>query len=388
MSQIEVLPLEALRPYERNARTHSLDQLGKLAASIQEFGFTQPVLIDDQNGIMAGHGRVAAARMAGLTEVPCLRFSHFSEAQKRAYILMDNRSALDAGWDDSLLMMELRDLQLEEFDLTLTGFDPDELERYLTDLEPPEDGEGESPGDEPEGDPVSIPGDIWVCGPHRIGCGDAADPAFIDTLLAGAKPDLVYCDPPYGIGEAAGRNKSRSKIAKSKDYGNDDWDNRIPYEAIQTALSLSKNVVLWGGNYFADRLPASSCWLVWDKDNGVNDFADAELAWTSYAKAVRLFTFKWQGMLQGDMANKETRVHPTQKPVALHRWAFETLDAGGIVVDLFGGSGSTLIACERTGRACFTCDITPKYVDAMVRRWQAEAGTHAVHAVTGDVFPD
>jgi hypothetical protein len=383
--RIDYLPLDGLVPYERNAKLHPQEQVEKIANSIREFGFNAPIMLDDRNGIIAGHGRAMAAKLLGIKQVPCVYLSHLSDVQKRAYILADNRTA-QSDWSVDLLSLELKDLQFEDFDLSLTGFDPGELEMYLTDPEPPEE-EGEKPFDEPEGEPISILGDIWQCGPHRIGCGDAADSTFIETLLDRSPVDLVYCDPPYGIGEAAGRNKSRGKIAKAKDYGNDDWDNQIPYAAIQTALSLSKNVVLWGGNYFADKLPPSSCWLVWDKENGANDFADCELAWTSYPSAVRMFRFRWAGMLQGDMKNKEDRVHPTQKPVALHKWAFETLKAGGVVVDLFGGSGSSLIACEKTGRACFTCDITPKYVDAMVRRWQDVAGTHAVHAETGDVFP-
>lgn len=379
--------IDSLTPYERNARTHSLDQIQKIANSIEDFGFTNPVLLDGNNGVIAGHGRVAAARMLGMREVPCIELAHLSDAKKRAYILADNRLALDAGWDVSLLTVELRELKVDDFDLSLTGFDQAELDMYLAEPMEPDEGEGEGPAEEPEGDPVSKPGDVWLCGNHVIGCGDASDITFVESLTNGIKPDLVYCDPPYGIGEAAGKNKSRSNIAKSKDYGNDDWDNQIPYDAIQTAMALSDKVVLWGGNYFADKLPPSSCWLVWDKENGDNDFADCELAWTSFPKAVRMFKFRWQGMLQGDMANKEVRVHPTQKPVALHTWAFDLLDAGPFVVDLFGGSFSTLIACEKTGRRCVSLDITPRYVDAGVRRWQELAGTHAVHATTGEVFP-
>lgn len=382
--QVEYLPIDRLIPYAGNAKTHPPEQISKIAASIREYGFNAPVLLDGERGVIAGHGRIAAARVLGLPEVPCIRLGHLSDIQKRAYILADNRTA-ESPWDIDLLRLELQALEAEEFDLSLTGFDPGELSDFLGEPELPGEGE-EEPYAGGDGEPVSVVGDIWQCGPHRIGCGDAADMDFIDRLLGGAKPDLVYCDPPYGIGEAAGRNKSRSKIAKAKDYGDEQWDNQIPLSAIQTALSLSSNVVLWGGNYFSDRLPSSSCWLVWDKENGGNDFADVELAWTSYAKAARLFRFRWAGMLQGDMSNKETRVHPTQKPVALHRWAFDKLGAGGIVADLFCGSGSTLIACERTGRACLTCDLLPKYVDLAVRRWQDETGTHAIHAETGEVF--
>jgi len=219
-------------------------------------------------------------------------------------------------------------------------------------------------------------------------CGDSTSIDAVEKLMDGAKADMVFTDPPYGIDVG---NQSQGKgggIAKKIEYGVNDWDKGIPYEAINVALASSDFCILWGANYYADRLPPSSCWIAWDKDNGETDFADVELAWTSYKKAARLVKWKWAGMLQEDMKNKEKRVHPTQKPIALAEWAFDKFSAGAIVLDLFGGSGSTMIACENTGRDCRMMELDPKYCDVIIKRWQDFTGEKAVHAESGKTYEE
>jgi len=328
--------------------------------------------------IIAGHGRIKAAMRLGLTEAPCIRLAHLTEAQKKAYIIADNKLALNAGWDDELLRLELGQLNDDGFDLSLTGFDDDELSKLLI----PEQIDGLTDEDDvPEvpDEPVTVEGDIWILGNHRLMCGDSTSIDAVERLMDGRKADMVFTDPPYGIDVG---NQSQGKgggIAKKNEYGVNDWDKDIPYEAINLALALSDFCVLWGANYYADRLPPSSCWIAWDKDNGETDFADVELAWTSYKKAARIVKWKWAGMLQQDMKNKEKRVHPTQKPTALAEWVFDKFSAGTVVLDLFGGSGSTLIACEKTARNCYMMELDPKYCDVIIKRWQDFTGKEAVH---------
>jgi site-specific DNA-methyltransferase (adenine-specific) len=211
-------------------------------------------------------------------------------------------------------------------------------------------------------------GDLIEIGNHRLLCGDSTDSDAVARLMNGEKADMVFTDPPYGINVG---NQSQGKgggIAKKIDYGVNDWDKQIPYDAINLSLAICDNVILWGANYYADKLPPSSCWIVWDKDNGDTDFADCELAWTSYSKSVKKFKWKWMGMIQEDMKNKEKRVHPTQKPVALASWAFNEFKAGNNILDLFLGSGSTMVAAHQLNRKCYGMELDPKYCQVILDR--------------------
>jgi ParB-like chromosome segregation protein Spo0J len=211
--RIELWPIEKLRPYQRNPRTHSEAQVDQIAASMVEFGWTNPVLVDEQGGILAGHGRLLAARKLGLAEVPVIRFDHLSEAQKRAYLIADNQLALQAGWDDALLAEELAWLRDERFDLDLMGFDASELERLLVladDEAAGDEAEDEVP--EPPEDPVSKPGDLWVLGNHRLLCGDTTVLADVERVLGGQLADMTFCDPPYNVDYAnSPKDKLRGK---------------------------------------------------------------------------------------------------------------------------------------------------------------------------------
>jgi DNA modification methylase len=343
-------------------------------------------LVDGQNGIIAGHGRLAAARKLGLTEVPVIVLDHLTEAQKKALVIADNKLASNAGWDDEMLRLELGDLQEMGFDATIAGFTTEELDALLNVVEGTYGLTDEDDVPEAPEEPTTRLGDVWILGKHRLMCGDSTSIDAVEKLMNGQKVDMVFTDPPYGINIG---NQSQGKgggLAKKIDYGINEWDKSIPYEAINVALTLSDCCVFWGANYYADRLPPSSCWIVWDKDNGETDFADVELAWTTYKKAARLVKWKWSGMLQENMKDKEKRVHPTQKPIALPIWVFDKFKAGTIVLDLFGGSGSTLIACEKTARQCRMMEIDPKYCDVIIKRWQEFTGKAATHAESGIAF--
>ena len=212
---------------------------------------------------------------------------------------------------------------------------------------------------------------------HRLMCGDSTSEADVALLMDGQKADMVFTDPPYGIDIG---NQSQGKgggVAKKIDYGSNEWDKSIPYKAIELSLSLADRVILFGGNYYADRLPPQSNWIVWDKDNGATDFADCELAWTNKPGASRIFKWKWSGMLQEDMKNKEKRVHPTQKPIALAEWCLEKYGDPKTVLDLFLGSGSTLIACEKTNRKCYGMELDEHYCSVIIKRWEEYAGGSA-----------
>jgi DNA modification methylase len=368
--------VSTLIPYALNSRTHSEEQVSQVAASIQEFGFTNPILIDDQCGIIAGHGRLMASKKLGLEQVPTITLSGLSEAQKKAYVIADNKLALNAGWDTTALTAELERLQELEFDLDLIGFDADELAQLLE----PEQVEGLTDEDDvpevPE-TPVSVEGDVWILGNHRLMCGSATDPKDIDKLTQGDCIDLIHTDPPYGMNAV-----SRSSVL-SKNYDGDilgDDDATVAKDAFSLIYSLYPNAkqIWWGANYYCSSLPDSECWLVWDKNNGQSDQTDCELAWANFRSVVRQFT---------QASEKANRVHPTQKPVSLMEWIIKRFNLSAqTIADFFGGSGSTLIAAEKHGIDAYIMELDPKYCDVIIKRWQEFTGRKAAHAETGEAF--
>ncbi len=366
---IEMLPIEGLVPYVNNSRTHSDEQVVQVAASIKEFGFTNPVLVDKDNMIIAGHGRMKAAMRLGLTEVPCIRLDHLNDFQKKAYIIADNKLALNAGWDDELLRLELGQLNEDGFDLSLTGFDDDELSKLLI----PEQIDGLTDEDDvpevPE-DPVTIEGDVWVLGNHRLMCGDSTSIDAIEKLMAGVYPDLIHTDPPYGMNAV-----SNSSVLKAN-YGTDIMGDDNPDVAkdsfrLINGMYPDAKQIWWGANYYCSALPDSECWLVWDKNNGQSDQTDCELAWANFRSVVRQFT---------QASEKTNRVHPTQKPVSLMEWIIKRFNlSANTIADYFGGSGSTLIAAEKHGIKSFVMEFDPKFCDVIIKRWQDFTGKEAIH---------
>lgn len=399
----EIRKTADLIPYAQNSRTHSDEQINQVASSIKEFGFTNPILIDEQGGIIAGHGRAMAANKIGLDEVPCIILEGLTEAQKKAYVIADNQLALNSGWDLDKLKLEIEGLNELEFDIDLLGFDDDFLDGLL-DVQTDEGLTDEDEVPEAPETPVSVLGDIWQLGNHRLMCGDSTSIDAVEKLTEKKTIDMIYTDPPYGIsivsggkvdGDAAFGSKKKgtvggSNIVKANEYapvaGDDSID--VAVEAIQVMMAINPvSMIIWGGNYYASHLPDSPCWVVWDKQNTGN-FADCELAWTNQPTAARIFKHMWNGMIKAS-EHGQKRVHPTQKPIALTEWC---LDQYGMkiltVLDLFGGSGSTLIGCETRNKNCHMMEMSEAYVDVIINRWQNFTGKQAIHIESGKTYEE
>jgi DNA modification methylase len=380
MSELQVVyrSVAELIPYAANSRTHSDAQVAQISASIKEFGWASPILIDGDNTIIAGHGRLLAARKLGLGTVPAIILDHLTKAQQRALVIADNQLALNAGWDMDMLKAEIEDLNLENFDINLLGFD----EKFLDGLLEPEPTDGLTDEDavpEVPETPKTVLGDVWVLGNHRLMCGDSTSIDDINKLMVGVYPDLIHTDPPYGM-NAVSKSSVLKKNYKTDILGDDNPD--VAKDAFHLIYGLYPNAkqIWWGANYYCSILPDSECWLVWDKNNGGSDQTDCELAWANFRSVVRQFT----------MASEKTnRVHPTQKPVALMEWIIKRFNlSANTIADYFGGSGSTLIAAEKHGIQSFIMEFDPKFSDVIIKRWQDFTGKKAVHAETGEAFDD
>lgn len=395
-----------LIPYLNNARTHSDAQVAQIAASMIEFGWTNPVLVDGSNGIIAGHGRVMAARKLGLEQVPVIELLHLTPLQKKAYILADNKLALNAGWDEALLQIELADLRDANFDLDLIGFDAEELETLFDDL----DDEGEGAGDEesvPELEPevISRPGDIWVCGRHRVLCGDATAATSYTALLAGERAQMVFTDPPYNVNYA---NSAKDKLrGTDRAILNDNLGEG--FEGFLRAAFENLLAHTDGGVYIAmssselDTLQSAfraaggkwSTFIIWAKNTFTLGRADYQRQFEPILYGWREGADRyWCGARdQGDVwfVNKPHKndLHPTMKPIELvERAILNSSQKGEVVLDGFGGSGSTMIASEKSGRCARLIELDPKYVDVIVRRWQEYAGEEAIRETDGLRFAE
>ena len=385
--KIENLTLDVLIPYARNSRTHSDEQVAQVAASIREFGFTNPVLIDANGGIIAGHGRVMAARKLGLADVPCIRLAHLSESQKRAYVIADNKLALNSGWDEKMLALEFKDLQAMDFDLELTGFGLGDIEELLAELDATP--EGNTDADETptvQAEVVSQPGDVWLLGKHRIMCGDSTSSAAVDVLMSGKKAALCLTDPPYGLGDT---NSEKNDYV---DYDDTPENLRALISGFfPLAQSLSAVVVLTPGNMNARLYPAPKWTMAWFTPAGVGCGPWGFCCWQPilcYGKDPKLA--KGKGSHPDAIVHTEAAEklgHPCTKPINFWRWLMErTSELGELIYEPFSGSGTTIIAAEQTGRICYAMELSPAYVDVAVRRWQQYTGKRATHAVTGQEF--
>jgi DNA modification methylase len=376
--KVEQWDINKLVPYARNSRTHSDEQVAQIAASIKEWGFTTAVLVDEQGGIIAGHGRTLAAQRLNMKEVPVMVAAGWSDAKKRAYIIADNKLALNAGWDNEMLALELGELKDLDFDLDLTGFTADEIAALMPEqIEPgltDEDAVPELPVN-----PITVVGDIWLLGNHRLMCGDSTSIDDVDKLMIGVYPDLIHTDPPYGMNDV-----SKSSVLKAN-YGTDimgDDNPDVAKDAFNLIYGLYPDAkqIWWGANYYCSVLPDSECWLVWDKNNGQSDKTDCELAWANFRSVVRQFT---------QASEKTNRVHPTQKPVSLMEWIIKRFNLSSkTIADFFGGSGSTLIAAEKNGLNSFVMEFDPKFCDVIIKRWQEFTGKIAIHADTNKPFAE
>ena len=403
---VEYRKVETLIPFARNPRTHSDAQVAKLAASIIEFGWTNPVLVDGSHGIIAGHGRLAAARKLGLTEVPVIELAHLTAAQKRAYVIADNRLALDAGWDEEMLAAELAELSDAGYDLDLTGFDADELAGIMTGEETITEGETDE-DDVPEtsGTACSKIGDVWVCGEHRVICGDSTDADTYVTLLGDEIANMVFTDPPYNVdysNSAKDKMRGTDRPILNDNLGAGFYDFLLaaltPMLAhcnggIYVAMSSSELDVLQkafraaGGKW--------STFIIWAKNTFTLGRADYQRQYEPILYGwLDGVTRHWCGDRdQGDVWHikkpHKNDLHPTMKPVELVERAIRNSSRpGDVVMDPFGGSGTTMIAAHKSGRKARLIELDPKYVDVIVRRWQDFAGTKAVRQSDGMAFDE
>lgn len=382
--QVVMKSLEEIQPYSKNAKKHDARQIKNVAESIKQYGFVQPVVVDKNNVIVIGHCRALAAKKLGIKEVPCVCVDDLTPEQVNALRLVDNKSN-ESDWDFDLLKDELPDLDLSAFD-----FDWGISDDITKEVE-----EDEAPEVDEVSDPVTKRGDIWQLGRHRLMCGDSTISADVKKLIGADEIDLLLTDPPYGIsivnktskkvgggGETHFDTDAAKKYVEATKYREvlNDNTTETAKQACGIALSLTKNQIVFGGNYFTDFLPPSPCWCVWDKENTGN-FADCELAWTSFQRAAKLYKWLWNGLCRKGTRNIEgtKRVHPTQKPVGLIAdILMDFSEEKNKVLDLFGGSGSTLIACEQINRRCYMMEYEAYYCDVIVKRWENLTGNRAV----------
>lgn len=400
--RLEMISIDALAPYARNSRTHSDAQVAQIAGSIREFGFTNPVLIDDESGIVAGHGRVQAARALGMEQVPCIRLEGLTEAQRRAYVIADNRIALNAGWDLDMLAVELDDLKGIDFDLDLLGFDVGEIDKILAMADATTEGETDI-DDVPDVqvEAITQPGDVWLLGKHRVMCGDSTAVTAMDVLMGGALADMLLTDPPYNV---AYEGKTRDALRIENDaMGNDDFRAFLRDALVTADSALKPGAVfyIWhadseGYNFRGACHDAGwqvrQC-LIWAKSSLVMGRQDYHwkhepclYGWKDGAGHLWASDRKQTTVLEFERPSRNGE-HPTMKPVALFEYQMLNNTKGGdIVLDSFGGSGATLIAAEKNGRVARLMELDPKYVDVIVRRWQQFTGKRAVLESTGREF--
>jgi DNA modification methylase len=408
MTELQVVPwpVERLIPYARNARTHSDEQVAQIAASIAEFGWTNPIIAGSDGIVIAGHARLQAARKLGMAEVPVIVLDHLTETQRRALVLADNRLALNAGWDEDMLRVELTTLEEEGFNLDLVGFTDGELEDLLRDAEPfPPGGTDEDAVPETPESAVTVPGDVWLLGEHRLLCGDSIQLEVVEKVLAGGLADMVFTDPPYNVNYGATmKEKLRGKKRKIANDNLGDGFEQFLRDTCANLLAVTKGAIYVcmsssqlhtlhqaftgsGGHW--------STFVIWAKNTFTMGRSDYQRQYEPILYGWKEGTDHfWCGARdQGDVWLVKKPVsndlHPTMKPVELVERAVRNSSKNrDTVLDPFGGSGSTLIACERTGRQARLIELEPKYCDVIVRRFQEYAGKTATLETDGRSFSD
>lgn len=410
--EIEYLTTKDLIPYARNARTHSDAQVGKIASSIREFGFVNPILVDEKNGIIAGHGRLMAAQKLGMEQVPTIKLEHLTETQRRALVLADNRLALDAGWDMNMLALELQDLKASDFDLDITGFDAKELNDIFS-FDPKA---GETEADAIPAVPavaISVLGDLWICGKHRVRCGDSTQLFDMEDLMRGEKADLIMTDPPYGVEFERGKFTGKPGKGTFAPIANDALAGENLTEFIKNTFVNAFAVTKEGSPFYSWTAPlrpgaaayegiVQAGWkvqsqIMWHKKPfalGRSDYHwQHEPCWYGFKAEVKGGHAWYGGRDKGSVWEvpkpQKMELHPTTKPVELFEIGIRNSSKGGdIVLDMFGGSGTTMIACERLERCARLMELSPVYVDVIVKRWQEFTGGKATHAGSGKTFDE
>ena len=400
-TKIEWMSVETLIPYAKNARTHSDEQVAQIAGSIKEFGFNNPVLVDKDNSIIAGHGRLMAARKLGMDKVPVVQLGHMTEAQRKAYVLADNRIALNSGWDTSMLSLELLELK-DNIDLSLLGFDADELDALLNPIEETEGLTDEDAVPDVPDEPKTKLGDIYILGNHRLMCGDSTSITDIEKLMDGQKADMVFTSPPYNADTKAGNGDIFNKKKSIKLYADGYSDNLPSQDYIDFASSVlevcfanTDGFIFWNVSYNAksrheyikqivnrlDYLVEQVCW----KKTSTIPFKGCLMRdW----EPIYVFSTNKQGLntktvisnfWQVSNTGAQQENHKACFPVELPEKGISLVNANtGIIFEPFCGSGTTIIAAEKTNRKCYGMELDPKYCDVIVQRWEEFTGKKAV----------
>jgi DNA modification methylase len=401
---VQIWPLDRLLPYIRNARTHSDEQVAQVAASIQEFGWTNPILVGGDGVVIAGHARLAAARKLGMAEVPVIVLDHLTPTQRRALVLADNKLALNAGWDEEMLRVELEALKEEDFNLDVTGFSDAEIEALLQEQETGAEGltDEDAVPEAPE-NAITVPGDVWVLGDHRLLCGDSTQMGHVEKVMAGGLADMAWTDAPYNVNY--GQTMKDKLRGNKRKILNDDLGEKFgPFlrEACANILAVTKGAIYISMSsselhtLFTAFTEAGGHWstfVIWAKNAFTMGRADYQRQYEPMLYGWRQGTDHfWCGARdQGDVwfVKKPVKndLHPTQKPVELIERAIRNSSkTRDTVLDPFGGSGSTLIACERTGRQARLIELEPRYCDVIIRRWQDHAGREATLEINSRTF--
>ena len=386
--KVEWVDIEEIKPYENNAKEHPAEQISQIKKSIQEFGFNDPLAIW-KNKCVCGHGRLLAAKELGLTKLPIIRLDHLTDEQRRAYTLVHNQLTMNSGFDLDTLKVELDnigEIDMSEFGFSLDGIgeEPQEVQEDDFDEEPPEE-------------PTSKLGDIYQLGEHRLMCGDSLNAEHVAKLMDGAKADMVFTDPPYGMRLDTDYSSmvNRLDFAKEKNVksgkkydavigDNQDFKPEL-IETVTNNFNYCKEMFLWGADYYAELLKEKNkgSWFVWDKrldDNADKMYGSCfELCWSKNKHKRDIARIKWAGIFGTEQEFDHKRHHPTQKPINLAMWFLERYSkTDNVIVDLYGGSGSTLIACEQLNRKCYMMEMSPKYVDVIIKRWEEYTGKKAI----------
>ena len=385
--KIEYVDINSIKPYKNNAKQHPKEQIEQIKKSIEQFGMDDPIGIW-KDEIVEGHGRLIACKELGYIEVPIIRLDHLTDEERKAYTLAHNKLTMNSDFDIDILNQELQ--SIENIDMEDFGFDIDldmEQEQEIVEDEVPEVPE----------EPKAKLGDIYQLGNHRLMCGDSTSEEDVAKLMNGFKADMVFTDPPYGMNLDTDFSGMKSKIFKGGNGGNyyDEGivDTFTP-EMLKTIFDLNiKETFIWGANYFAELIPNRNkgSWIVWDKRSNDTDDVEAdyssdkmygscfELCWSKNKHKQDIARIKWAGMFGMEKQDTKTRVHPTQKPIALCEWFISKYTKiENIILDLFGGSGSTLIACEQLNRKCYMMELDPHYIDVIIQRWENFTGEKAV----------
>ena len=384
--KVEYVSTEELKPYQNNAKIHTDEQIDQIARSIEEFGMNDPIAVWNDNEIIEGHGRLMACQKLGITEVPVIRLDGLTDEQRRAYMNVHNQLTMNTGFDLDLLNEELG--QIENIDMSLFGFD---ISDFVTspDSEPVEDDYTE-----PEGlEPIVQRGERYALGDHVLMCGDSTNDDDVSRLVSNASIDFILSDPPYGMKLDTDYSSMKSKLFKGKTGGaeykevigdNDDFSPELISTFFKN-FGYVNEMFLFGADYFSDLIPNRNdgSWLVWDKR--LDDSADKmygscfELIWSKNRHKRDILRYKWAGIFGMESQDTDKRIHPTQKPTTmlagiLNEWG----GSANTVLDLYGGSGSTLIACEQLGKTCYMMEYDPHYCDVIIDRWETFTGQKAV----------